>query len=53
MKSHENWLQVEKKDKNINCCSNLERELVPGLKVSYCKDKDQNLSTTSKSWTDG
>ena len=49
MRSHENWLHVKKKDKNVYCCSNLERESEPGLKVSYYKDKNQILSTTSKS----
>ena len=49
MRSHENWLHVKKKDKNIYCCSNLERGSEPGLKVSYCKDKNQILSNISKS----
>ena len=49
MRSHKNWLHVKNKDKNIYCCSKLERESEPGLKVSYYKDKNQILSTTSKS----
>ena len=49
MRSHENWLHVKKKDKNIYCCSNLEIGSESVLNVSYCKDKNQILSTTSKS----